>query len=445
MKKLTKKPISGATVISAQTSISTPSGGVDDGELAIVSAVGQRTAISAESITLQSPRNFYVIVTPGFEELAASEIQDWCADQFPDLKLLVGRGGIEFTLPLRAGCELNRVLKTPTRILVRLADYGCRDFPKLFKKMSSFPWHEWVSDETPIEFHATSKSSRLAIKKRIEETCLDGRKAALKKRGVGMPKSEISAVTVYVRFEDDICWVSLDTSGEILHKRGLRPLSSDAPLRETVAANLLRYLESFDAENFGAESSSSDGKIELVDPMTGGGTFLIEAALARRAILSRQFAFENFVVFAGAGKAVGEKAISKSKDPYSSFVGFESDAKVLRAAADNLNLVRESRTIKLIEADFFEAEALVPGPRRWLIANPPYGERIRVEGKLSDFYERLFLAAEAKVKPERALFILPEKVNPKGLKIPPEWSVLGEKRFLNGGLAVFAMVYGRRA
>ena len=432
MQKSSKKPISKHTAVGPNSSPVAAENSIqntgDDGDLTTTSAVGQRTPILTEPLTAVTLRNFYLIVTPGFEEQAAVELKDWC----PDLEFAVGRGGIEFTMTLGEGCELNRVLKTPTRILVRLADYGCRDFPKLFKKMSGFPWHEWVSDETPIEFHATSKSSRLAIKKRIEETCLDGWKAALKKRGVAAPNARIPAVTVYVRFEDDICWVSLDTSGEILHKRGLRPLSSNAPLRETMAANLLRYLESFGLGE----------KLELVDPMTGGGTFLMEAALTRKKITSRKFAFENFVV-----RTEGSFA-TQSKDPFIRFIGFESDAKTLRAAAENLNAIRgnsKDQPVELIEADFFAANALPLGPRRWLIANPPYGERIRVEGKLSDFYERLFVACAEKVAPERALFILPEKVNPSRLRLPESWQVLGEKRFLNGGLPVFAMVYGLKA
>ena len=424
MQKSSKKPISKHTAVVLKSAPQGNVNSVQDGDLTTISAVGPRTPILTEALTATTFRNFYLIVTPGFEEQAAAELKDW----LPNLAFTVGRGGIEFTTSLGVGCELNRVLKTPTRILVRLADYGCRDFPKLFKKMSAFPWHEWVSDGTPIEFHATSRSSRLAIKKRIEETCLDGRRAAIKKRGA-VGNASLPAVTVYVRFEDDICWVSLDTSGEILHKRGLRPLSSNAPLRETMAANLLRYLESF---GLGVN-------IELVDPMTGGGTFLMEAVLARKKITSRNFAFENFVV------RTEENFRAQSKDPYIRLVGFESDAKTLRAAAENLSSISgnsEEQPVELIDADFFEAQALPVGPKRWLIANPPYGERIRVEGKLSDFYERLFVACAEKVAPERALFILPEKVNPPRLRLPDAWQILGEKRFLNGGLPVFAMVYG---
>ena len=353
MQKISRKPISKHTAVGPNSAAQISVNSVEDGDFTRTSAVGQRTPILTEALTAATQRNFYLIVTPGFEEQAAVELKDWC----PDLAFTLGRGGIEFTTALGLGCELNRVLKTTTRILVRLADYGCRDFPKLFKKMSGFPWHEWMSDGTPIEFHATSKSSRLAIKKRIEETCLDGWKAAVKKRGAVINAS-LPAVTVYVRFEDDICWVSLDTSGEILHKRGLRPLSSNAPLRETMAANLLRYLESFGpGEN-----------IELVDPMTGGGTFLMEASLARKKITSRKFAFENFVV-----RTEGNFE-AQSKDPYIRLVGFESDAKTLRAAAENLSSIcgnSKDQPVELIEADFFAAQALPVGPKRWLIANPP--------------------------------------------------------------------------
>ncbi len=372
--------------------------------------------------------NFYLIVTPGFEEIAARELRDWQVTVEP----VLSRGGIEVALPLSEGLALNRVLKVPTRILMRVADFGCRDFPKLYKKISNLPWMNWIDDSQPVEFHATTKTSRLKMKKRIESTCEDGRKFYLKKRGAPAVKpaeAKTEAQTVFVRFEDDVCFVSLDTSGEILHKRGLRPLSSDAPLRETIAASLLLYLESF--------GMPKDG-VELVDPMTGGGTFLMEAAGLRGPVSSRKFAFDRWV------NQTKEVYRAKTVSPYTSFVGFEADAKTRLAAAENLTGAVGDKPLQLIEADFFSASPLPRGKKRWLIANPPYGERIRVEGRLSEYYERLFVAAENVVQPERVLFLLPEKIQPLKLKFPVSWEQVGHIRFSNGGLPVMALVCGRK-
>ena len=377
-----------------------------------------------------SAKNFYLIVTPGFEDLAAAELRDW----LPTADFQTERGGVSLRAPLEVGLGLNRALKIPTRILIRLADYGCRDFPKLFKKMQNFPWDQWIPDSSRVEFHATSKTSRMKMKKRIEETCLDGRKSYLKKKGVDQPTLTAPLFTVFVRFEDDVAWISLDTSGEILHKRGLRPLSSEAPLRETMAASLLRFLESF---------GESSREIELVDPMTGGGTFLMEAALSRKKVTSRNYDFEKMTGSRPAVESANElRAVSK--DPYVGFVGFDTDAKTLLAAGENLKRIGETRPLKLVTEDFFEAQPLAGEQARWCIVNPPYGERIKVEGKLSEYYERLYEAVERVIRPERSLFLLPEKVEPKKLRAPKSWKFLAELKFQNGGLPVVAVVFGRR-
>ncbi len=176
---------------------------------------------------------FYLIITPGFEELALQELSRW--DNGLDGEATVSRGGITLNLKsLEAGFELNRVLKIPTRILLRLSKFGCRDFPKLFKKVSSFEWENWVSDETQLTFQASSHASRLFVKKRIEQTCEEARERYLKSREKD-PRPPGIEQTILVRLDDDVCTLSIDTSGEILHKRGTRPLASEAPIRETMA------------------------------------------------------------------------------------------------------------------------------------------------------------------------------------------------------------------
>ena len=73
---------------------------------------------------------FFAVITPGFEKLAAREMTLWA----PGFSTIAEHGGLRFLAPLVEGCELNRVLKIPSRLLLRLTSFGCRDFPKLFKK-----------------------------------------------------------------------------------------------------------------------------------------------------------------------------------------------------------------------------------------------------------------------------------------------------------------------
>lgn len=373
---------------------------------------------------------FYIVVAPGLEELALRELKAWR----PELEVKSDRGGLTLNVPLPIGLGLNACLKIPTRILVRIAGFTCRDFPKLFKKMTALDWAKWVGDDKQVEFKASSHGSRLFVKKRIEETCRDGRKAYLKKKGRNLPAEGTAGdvVTVYVRLADDMCTVSLDTSGERLHKRGHRELSSDAPLRESIAAALLWFMES------GRPDEGTISSIELVDPMCGAGTFFLEASGLKKPVDSRDFAFAKW-----GGSAVNEALVPErcaSKDFYSSFVGFDIDEKAAASARKNWESVSETRMLTVAAQDFFAIEKLPSGPRRWLVCNPPYGERIGVEGKLSSFYEKFFEAVAERVSPERACFLLPDRARPNELKLPKMWKKVATLRLSNGGLPVTALL-----
>jgi putative N6-adenine-specific DNA methylase len=386
---------------------------------------------------------FFLVITPGFEELAQKEIFRWIA---PGTPTTVERGGLTVRLPLIEGCALNRVLKIPTRILLRLADFGCRDFPKLFKKTAGLPWQDWIPDGSTVEFQASSHKSRLSIKKRIEETCLDGFKKYLKSRDLDVnqaAKVKQTAATellqVMVRFDDDVCTISLDTSGELLHKRGTKRLSAEAPLRETIAAALLEFM------NFVGPVESDP--VTLIDPMVGSGTFAIEAAHLGSIISSRTFAFESFPRYLReSGESPVEKANAhnereRSAVPFAHFIGIDIDPKAAEAARGNWRSLGDKRDFKVEVADIFEAKPLVIEGKRWLVTNPPYGERLKVEGRLKDYYELLFEACERVTKPDRACFLLPNTADPERLKFPRRWELTASLEFQNGGLPVTALLF----
>ena len=383
-------------------------------------------------VTADLPMSFYLIVTPGLEEVAEAELREW----LPELgDVRRERGGLSFETGLAAGFELNRALKTPTRILLRLAEFGCRDFPKLFKKMNDFPWQDWVFDKAPVEFRASSHGSRVKMKKRIEETCAEARAKNQKARGKeGPAASDKEPLQMLVRLENDVCTVSLDTSGEILHKRGERPLVGDAPLRETSAAALLRLLA--------GAAPVPEGGAELVDPMMGSGVFLLEAASLGSLASERAFAFETLVPLRRPGWKPGRLERRASGSPFAKLVGYEQDEKTFRAAKENLSAASIAAELK--NEDFFAAAPLDRGRReRWVIANPPYGERLKVEGRLRDYYLELARVTEKSVAPGRVCFLLPEKVQPEKLPWPREWRLKASRRFSNGGIPVAALVFAR--
>lgn len=370
---------------------------------------------------------FFLVATPGLEDLVAREVAEW----FPHFPCQVEHGGVSVQAPLGLGLAMNLALKTPTRILLRLASFPCRDFPKLFKKISAFPWADWFDPTSTLEVHASAARSRLKIKKRIEETCLDGWRAYQKK--AGHKSSSLNNIDLYVRLHDNICTLSVDTSGERLHKRGARLWVGEAPLRETLAAALIQFT--------GQTVEDQSRSVELVDPLMGSGTILIEGAVRDQLTEARDFAFGAF-----KDPPVERPALQVARPRITALVGYELDAKTFAAAEENLRLVPREMTLLLKREDFFKAEPLAApvNSQRWVIANPPYGERLRVQEPLPAYYAKLFAACENQLRPDRACFLLPAKSAGGRLTLPVNWKVLAKHRFTNGGIPVIAFVFGRK-
>jgi putative N6-adenine-specific DNA methylase len=370
---------------------------------------------------------FFLVSLPGLEDLALDEVKAW----FPHFEGAIEYGGVTVHAPLAEGLSMNQALKIPTRILLRITSFRCRDFPKYFNRIAEFGWEKWLDPSCEIEAFAASRKSRLKIKSRIEETFVEGWKAFQKRRDVTVDAEK--KAKVYIRFAQDECTLSLDTSGDRLHKRGLRRHIGEAPLRETIAAAILQMLARHSTDGLG---------VELVDPMMGSATFFLEALGRDRLVESRDFAFERF-----ASRPQTAPKLQASRAAIRRLVGFETDKKTIEAARHNLSLVGADALsfADIHEQDFFSAKPLpAAGASRWVVCNPPYGERLKIDARLKDYYEKLFDQAEKVIRPNLAGFLLPAVAVKGKFVLPPTWQVLEKRPFLNGGLPVVAFVFGRR-
>lgn len=366
-------------------------------------------------------KEFFAVSLPGLEDIVEQEIREW----FPAFELTKVHGGVTVMAPLGEGLSLNLALKTPTRILLRLDSFRCKDFPKLYQTINEYPWKEVLDPNCEIDVHVSTRLSRLKIKARIKDTCEDGFRDYQIKHKYRAVRGKKAGL--YVRFVEDQCTLSIDTSGERLHKRGVRQHIGEAPLRETIAASLLRLI-----------SQDYQGPaVELVDPMMGSGTFLLEAATRDELVNAREFGFDIFADKPAAVTKPESKRVELKK-----LTGFEKDKKALAAAQANLSAAGVKAQV--IQQDFFTAEPLPGGDLpRWVVSNPPYGERLKVKEPLLDYYVKLFAAAEKVAKPERACFLLPSKAVKGRFALPAGWKVLSKRPFLNGGIPVVAFVFGR--
>ena len=197
-------------------------------------------------------------------------------------------GGIEIECSLNAGFKLNTILRCPTRILLRLSEFKCRDAPKLFQKTSKFPWAQWMIGQTPTVV-SSSSNSRLFDSRKIEKAISDGINQYYKHQPVKKKYLDLLSTTdadllptIYFRAVDDLCTLSLDTTGERMHLRGEKLLTGLAPIRENLAALLLLEIQ---------RNLTQDKSFTLIDPMCGSGTFLLEAKLANTITIDRSYSF----------------------------------------------------------------------------------------------------------------------------------------------------------
>jgi len=370
---------------------------------------------------------FFLIIPPGLEDLAADELRQWRPDVLPQKEF----GGLRLECPLERGLALNLCLKIPTRILLRVDSFRCRDFPKLFKKISHFPWEEWLDPGVQLEVHVASSKSRLNMKKRIQDTVQKGWLHFQKKTQAAV---QDACVSLYVRFHEDLCTLSLDTSGERLHKRSGDKFIGKAPLRETLAAALFELVS----------AESVDKAVEIVDPMMGSGTLLSEAFLKSHVFSQRHFAFEHFKF-----SSLESPKYHGPKREILQMVGYEKDPKTFSVASRNLKKLSSEISFELFQQDFFEASPLLRTPsslpprERWVLCNPPYGERLKIKGSPQKFYESLFAQMEKILMPDRVCLLLPERPLKGKLNLPPSWKVKAKIKTSNGGIAVNMFLFHR--
>jgi putative N6-adenine-specific DNA methylase len=270
------------------------------------------------------------------------------------------------------------------RVLARIAEFRALHLAQLDKRAHKVPWGDILRPDAPIRVEASCKHSRIyhdrAAAQRIETAIRDAVGAPVPTKD--SPDAEIA---IKVRIEDDLCTISVDTSGESLHKRGHKEAVAKAPMRETMAALIL-------------SQCGFDGREQVVDPMCGSGTFVIEAAEIAAGLTpgrSRHFAFERLASFDAAawqrlrGKAVAKVDGAGSRaQPGARFHGSDRDAGAIqmsRANAERAGVAALTAFKQHAVSDL----APPPGPPGLVIANPPYGGRIGDKKQLTPLYRAL--------------------------------------------------------
>jgi putative N6-adenine-specific DNA methylase len=310
---------------------------------------------------------FFAVAAPGLEDVCGREL---IALGCSGVRVLPG--GVEFSGGLREIYSANLWLRTASRILVRLDALHCRDFPTLYRKALRLPWGRFVKPATRLRVRASSRGSRLSHTGRIAATLQEAVDRAL---GRAVPPEDGPEQLLLARFEDDWCHLSVDSSGDLLHRRAYREDIGPAPLRETLAAGILLLL-------------GWEGATPLVDPMCGSGTFPIEAALLayrRPPGARRVFSFMNWPRYRpGLWQALLAEAARGETHSGPTILGSDREARVVAAAGRNADRAGVAGMVAFRQQDI-ACQGAVEGPGL-VLCNPPYGARLGRSDDLGALY-----------------------------------------------------------
>ena len=326
-------------------------------------------ASSRYAIGMASNPDFdvFLMAPPGLETALYEEVRQ---HRFKAARQVAG--GVMVKGTWKDVWRANLVLRGCGHVLARIGSFRVVHLAQLDKWAREFPWGSVLRKDVPVRVEASCSRSRIyhsgAAAQRVSRAIAEE---------FGAPVSDDADVVVKARIEDDLCTLSIDSSGSSLHKRGHKEGVGKAPLRETLAALFLRQC-------------GFTGDEPVVDPMCGSGTFVIEAAEIAAGLApgrTRHFAFEKLATFDAAAWAA-MKAAGQPRVPGVSFLGSDRDAGAIRMARQNAERAGVSAFTR------FSAQAVSDlmrpdGPPGLVMVNPPYGTRIGDKKPLFALYGAL--------------------------------------------------------
>lgn len=364
----------------------------------------------------------FAIAAPGLEPLLEEELREL------GIKGTAVPGGVEWNGSESSVAIANLSSRIATRVVVRVGEFGARTFFELERHAKKIEWDRFIGPRASVQFRVTARKSKLyhtgAIAQRLEEAI-----ARRLKRDVAVAsaeddeEAESDAQLFVVRVERDEFMVSADSSGALLHRRGYRQAVAKAPLRETIAAAMLR-------------GAGWVGKTPLVDPMCGSGTIPIEACMIARKIppgLDRTFAFLDWpgtdlarwktLVEHMRGQILGRSPVA--------IAGSDRDAGAIEAARSNSARAGVTDDIQWAVQPVSAIEP-VGKTAGLLITNPPYGERLGDSVAVRNLYAQLGNVARAKFAGWELAMLSPNKALEAQTQVALEESF----RTSNGGIPV---------
>lgn len=313
--------------------------------------------------------------TFGLEAIAKRELQDL---GYSELK--VENGKVSFTGIEKDIVKTNLWLRTADRILLKMGEFKALSFDELFEKTKALPWDEWIPEDGNFVVEGKSIDSKLYSisdsQRIVEKAVVEKLKT---KYNVDWFQKTGPKYTIEVSLLKDIATLTIDTSGEGLHKRGYRDRAGDAPIKETLAAAMI-LLSYWQKDR------------PLFDPFCGSGTIPIEAAMIGKNIapgLDRNFAAEEWPrinkEFWSEARKEAFQAIDN--EVRLNIMGCDIDKRSILRARDNAANLGLEDDIRFFMKDMRDVDIL--DDYGVVISNPPYGERLGEKEEIQELYKDL--------------------------------------------------------
>lgn len=334
-------------------------------------------SLHQNKITPMDSKQFLMIAKTmaGLEEVLAEELIALGANNLEIGKRMVSFEGDQALL-----YRANINCRTALRILKPIHSFKAKNPDEIYREVKKIAWFDYMNEDTTFAIDAVTFSELFTHSKFVSYRVKDAIADYFTQRTGKRPSVDIKHpdLQINIHIAHDKCTLSLDSSGESLHKRGYRTGQTQAPLNEVLAAGMVLM-------------TGWRGESDFIDPMCGSGTLLIEAAMIAMnvppGIYRSSFAFEKWKDF---NKDLFETIYnddSGEREFHHKIYGSDIDPKAIDIAADNIKSAGLSRYIDL-QVKPMQRYDKAPSDKGIIVTNPPYGERIKPDD-LFGMYEMI--------------------------------------------------------
>jgi len=323
-------------------------------------------------------KDFKMVATTmfGLEEVLAKELRDLGAQDVE-----IGIRNVSFKGDNGFMYKANITLRTAIRILKPIKSFKVYDEEDLYKSIQKIKWENYLDVDGTFSIGAVVNSKNFTtnshyITLKSKDAIADYFRHKYSKR----PNVDVKYpdLKIHVHIQKDWCTVSLDSSGDSLHKRGYRSATNIAPINEVLAAGMVLL-------------SGYTGEENFIDPMCGSGTILIEAAMIANNIPAninrKHFAFENWKDYdEDLYFLIQDVLLKKIRSSHFKIMGFDKAPSAVKKAQDNVVNANLDEFIGVHHVNFFNSKKEVFG-KTTILFNPPYGERLNIDTE--EFYKKI--------------------------------------------------------